>query len=323
MMLGIALFIFGLVLLLKGADFLIEGSQSIAERFNISDLVIGLTIVSFGTSLPELIVSVFASLNGSTDLLIGNIFGSNISNILLIAGSAAIVSKITIGHGTVWKEIPFSLLAALVVAILANDILIDGTSVSQLSKSDGLILLSFFAIFLYYVYGITKNTAENQEKTKPKYSPYTSIAYILAGIICLFLGGQWVVAGALTIADYFQISESIVGLTILAIGTSLPELTTSVVAALKKNADIAVGNVVGSNIFNLFLVLGVSALINPVHFVAERNLDILMVIIASVLFFLAANTGKEKMTLERHEGVFFLLIYFGYLAFLIINSGAI
>lgn len=323
MMLELALFVFGLALLLKGADFLIEGSQSIAKKFNISDLVIGLTVVSFGTSLPELIVSVFASLNGSTDLLIGNILGSNISNILLIAGVSAILTKIVISPGTVWKEIPFSLLAALVVAILANDILLDGLAISQLSRSDGLILLSFFVIFLYYVYGITKNTLENKEHTESKYNLYVSIAYILAGIMGLFLGGQWVVEGALAIAQYFNISESLVGLTILAIGTSLPELITSLVAAAKKNADMAIGNIVGSNIFNIFLVLGISAIISPVHFVAERNIDLFVVILASIIFFLAANFGKEKMSIQKHEGAIFLLLYFGYIAFLVINSGAI
>jgi len=313
----VVLFLIGLLVLVKGADFLVEGSISLARLFKVSDLVIGLTIVSLGTSLPELFVSILASLDGNTDILIGNILGSNIANILLIGGAAAIFARIKILDSTVWKELPLSLLAAVVVAILANELLIDGIAPPQLTRSDGLILLSFFAIFLYYVYGMKQKSEDPKHIIKPKHNLFVSVGYVLAGIIGLYLGGEFVVNGAIFIAQYLGVPQALIGLTIVAVGTSLPELVTSIVAATKNNADLAVGNIVGSNIFNLFLVLGIASLINPIYFAPERNFDVIMVVIASVALFLAAFLGKEKKTLTHREGIIFLLLYLAYLAFLI------
>ncbi|MFH1307055.1 MAG: calcium/sodium antiporter [Candidatus Micrarchaeota archaeon] len=326
MYLEYALFILGFVALVKGADFLIKGSVAIARRFNVSDLVIGLTIVSFGTSLPELIVSLIASVDGSTDLLIGNILGSNISNILLIMGIAAIISKISLPHATTWKEIPFSLLAALVIAVLANDILLDGDSISEITRGDGFILLCFFLLFLYYVYGMTRNDQNERKKNKkagapPEYSLPTSAMYLFIGLLGLYLGGRWVVEGAIFMAGQLGISESIIGLSIVAIGTSLPELITSILAALRKNVDLAIGNVVGSNIFNLFFVLGLASLLNPIPFAFDRNIDLLMVIFSSVLLFIMAVFYKPPLFISKYQGAALLAIYGIYLWFLLVSAG--
>ncbi len=315
-----ALLLLGFVALVKGADFLIEGAVSLARRFKISDLIIGLTVVAFGTSLPELFVSIIASNDGSSGLLIGNILGSNISNILLIMGCSAIFYKINIKDATVWNEIPFSLLAAIVVVILANHILIDGLQTSQITRSDGLILLSFFAIFLYYIYTMMKNDKENIGITDAKYDLVVSVSYIIAGIIGLYLGGEWVVNSAVSIANFLGISQALIGLTIVAIGTSLPELVTSILAAIKKNPDLAVGNIVGSNIFNIFFVLAIASLINPISFEPARNLDILVVVLSSLALFLFALFGKKKMTLQRSEGIILLLMYVLYILYLVLSS---
>lgn len=318
-------FILGFLFVIKGADFLIEGSSSIAKRFNISDLVIGLTIVSFGTSLPELVVNAVASFSGSSDLLIGNILGSNISNILLILGSAAVMQKITLQHGTVYHEIPLSLLAAVVVLFLANDYLIDGTIDSGLTRSDGLILLSFFAVFMYYVYSLTQNSKKSLDlrPSASKQSLTMSICYVMLGVIGLFFGGQWVVDGALFLAGTLGISESVVGLSIVALGTSLPELVTSIMAALKKNADMAIGNIIGSNIFNLFFVLGISAIIAPIPFQITLDVEVIFLISASILVFLMAVAYKKPLVLERFEGTLLIFLYICYISYLITSSGMV
>jgi cation:H+ antiporter len=318
----IGLFLFGFLFVIKGADYLIEGASSLAKRFNISNLVIGLTIVSFGTSLPELVVNVAASLNGSSDLLIGNILGSNISNILLILGTAAIMQKITLKHGTVYHEIPLSLLAAVVVLFLANDYLIDGATDSALTRSDGLILLCFFMVFMYYVYSINKNSKSELKQDSISALPLPhSAGYICAGIFGLFIGGQWVVDGALFIAKTVGISESVVGLSIVALGTSLPELVTSIMASFKKNADMAIGNIVGSNIFNILFVLGISAIIAPIPFQITLDVEVIFLISASILVFLMAAAYRKPLVLERFEGVLLVCLYFAYIVYLFLSSG--
>lgn len=324
-MLEYVLFALGFVLLVKGADFLIDGSVAIAKRLNVSNLVIGLTVVAFGTSLPELVVNVVASLDGNSGLAVGNILGSNICNILLILGVAAFLINIKMKHGTVWAEIPLSILAAIVLAILANDMIIDGAAKSQLTRADGFVMLCFFAIFLYYVYGIAlKGQDEEEKKNKNGQEPmpiYLAAGFVLAGIAGLYLGGNWVVDGAIRIAEAFGVTQTFIGLTIVAIGTSLPELMTTVVAALKKNADLAVGNIVGSNIFNIFFVLGISAIINPVAFEFARNFDLLMVVFSSVLLFVFIMFFKPAMTITRREGFALVMCYIIYLAYLVANAG--
>jgi len=312
-----ALFVLGLIILIKGADILVEGSSSIAMQFHISDLVIGLTIVAFGTSTPELFVNIIASLKGNTDIAIGNVLGSNISNIFLILGISSIIFPLSVSKGTVWKEIPFSLLAVFVLGVMVNDHLINGNPFSILSRADGIILLSFFVVFIYYTFGIAKRI-EGMEELVPKKPQafYKSILMILLGFTGLTLGGKWIVDGAVYFATMFGMSESLLGLTIVAVGTSLPELATSAVAAYKKNVEIAVGNVVGSNIFNIFFVLGISSIIKPLPFKSSSNIDIGVVIIASILLFFCMFTG-QKQSLERWEGVMFILAYAVYIVFLI------
>jgi len=308
-------FTLGLIFLIKGADFLVDGASSIARRLNISDLVIGLTVVAFGTSTPELFVNIVASIKGNTDIAIGNVVGSNIANVFLILGVSSIIYPLAVTRGTVWKEIPFSLLAAIVLFITANDQLLDGSQLSVLTRIDGLIFLSFFIIFIYYTCSIATPIEGMEAQVTAKQSGWLrSSLYVILGLAGLTLGGKWIVDGAVVLATKFGLSESLVGLTIVAVGTSLPELATSAVAAYKHNADIAVGNVVGSNIFNIFFVLGISAGIKPLPFQPRSNLDIGVVVISSLLLFLFMFTGKKR-SLDRWEGLIFLICYGGFVAY--------
>jgi len=306
----------GFILLIKGADFLVKGASSLARRFNVSDLVIGLTIVAFGTSTPELFVNIFASFKGNTDIAIGNVLGSNIANIFLILGVSAVICPLTVTKGTVWKEIPFSLLAILVLGILANDRLIDKSNSSVLMRTDGLVFFLFFIIFLYYSASIAKRVEGMEELVPAKqYGLPKSLLWVMLGLIGLTLGGKWIVDGAVQLATRFGMSQSLVGLTIVAVGTSLPELATSAMAAYKRNVEIAVGNVVGSNIFNIFFVLSASSIIKPLPFKETNNIDIGMVILAEILLFAFMFTGRKRL-LDRWEGIVFLSLYAGYFIFL-------
>ena len=265
----------GILLLMKGADFFVESAASIARKLKISPIVIGLTVVSFGTSLPEFVVSVLSAVNNNTEMAFGNIVGSNIVNILLILGCSAIILPLVVKHNTIWKEIPMSFLAAILLFIFALQQKIDtgkiyeifGKSGYEIAGSitftHGIFLLFIFIIFLYYTFGIAKNNdttpSEIAEMTMPK-----SIIYFVLGLVAVMIGGKFMVDGALAIARSYGISESLLGLTVVAIGTSLPELVTNIIAARKGYTDIAVGNVIGSNIFNIFFILGVTSLIRPV-----------------------------------------------------------
>lgn len=313
------LFVLGFVFLIKGADWLVSGASSLANKLGVSALVIGLTIVAFGTSAPELTVNLLASFQGSTDIAIGNIIGSNIANILLILGVSAIIFPLSVQRGTVWREIPFAVLAVLVVTIMANDVLLDGSALSALSRIDGLVLLSFFAIFIYYIFSIAKQPNNTDETEIKLYSTSKSILMILGGLGGLVLGGKWIVDGAVLFATQIGISEALIGLTVVAIGTSLPELATSAVAAYKKNVDIAVGNVIGSNIFNIFWILGISASITPLPFSSELGLDLTVVTMVTLLLFLAFFIGK-KHTLERWQGFLFVALYIAYIIFLVLRG---
>ena len=314
------LFIAGFVLLIKGAYVLVDGASAMARRLHVSDLVIGLTVVAFGTSTPELFVNVIASAKGNAGLAIGNILGSNIANILLILGVASVIYPLKVTKGTVWKEIPFSLLAALVLGIMVNDQLIDQKKCSALSRIDGLIFLSFFSIFIYYSYSIAGAIEGVTQRVQgEETSTAKSLFLVGAGLVALTLGGKWIVDGAVVIAKNFGMSESLIGLTIVAVGTSLPELATSAIAAHRRNAEIAVGNVVGSNIFNIFFVLGISSIIKPLPFNVKDNLDIGVVILASLLLFLFMFTGKKR-SLDRWEGMVFLVLYAVYIIFLFVTG---
>lgn len=309
------LLIIGFVLLVKGADLLVEGASSIAARLKVSNLVIGLTIVALGTSAPELFVNIVSSIRGYAGIAIGNILGSNIANICLILGICALIRPLTIQKETVWKGIPFVLLATLVLGFLANDRFIDSRNASVLSRIDGLILLSFFAVFLYYSFSIAKKTDEDDMLSLPRYGRAKSLLFIVLGLVCLSVGGKWIVEGAVHLALNFGMSESLVGLTIVAIGTALPELATSIVAVYKGNFGLAIGNIIGSNIFNVFFVLGISTLIRPIPFQAVNNTGIGMMILSGLLLFLFMFTGKRH-SLNKWEGGFLLLSYAGYLFFL-------
>lgn len=317
MIITILLFILGIIILIKGADLLVDGAISIAKHIGISTIVVGLIIVSFGTSAPELVINIFASIKGKSDIAIGNILGSNIANILLILGISAIIYPIVFKSNTKWKEIPFSLLAIIVFAFMVNDGFFNGESFSGLTRNDGLVLLSFFVIFLYYNFSISKAGIENTDETPSRlYSLPRSILLIIIGLAGLTIGGRWIVNSAVSIATAFGIGEAFIASTIVAVGTSLPELATSVVASYKRNVDIVVGNVVGSNILNIFFVLGISSIINPLPFSQSLHFDVWVVIIATLLLFLFMFIGKRH-TLKRWQGIIFIMLYIGYIISLI------
>lgn len=317
-MLDTLLLIGGLALILLGANGLTDGSAAVAKRFRISDLVIGLTIVAFGTSAPELVISVLSALNGSAEMAIGNVVGSNIFNALMIIGCTTVVLPIKVGEGTMSKEIPLVILASLVLFFCANDVMLDGSAENVIGRVDGLILLAFFLIFLRYTFAIARNGNEEAgEEQKIKEMPiWKSVLFIVGGLAGLIFGGQLFVEGASGIARSLGVSESVIGLTLVAGGTSLPELATSITAALKKNPGIAIGNVIGSNLFNIFFVLGCSATVSPLSMGGINNLD-LTVMIASALLLWLVGWFFKKRTITRPEGVLMIVCYVAYTAYLI------
>ena len=316
-MLNTLLLIGGLALILVGANALTDGAAAVAKKFQISDLVIGLTIVAFGTSAPELVISVMSALGGSADMAIGNVVGSNIFNVLMIIGVTAMVLPIKVGEGILSKEIPLVILASFVLAFCANDLLLDGGSANVISRIDGLILICFFLIFMRYTFAIARNGGEEAEGEKIKEMPiWKSALFIVGGLAGLVYGGQLFVDGASGIASALGVSESTIGLTIVAGGTSLPELATSVTAALKKNSGMAIGNVIGSNLFNIFFVLGCSATISPLPMGGINNIDMLVLIGSSLLFWLVGWFFKKR-TITRVEGALLVIGYITYTAFLI------
>lgn len=320
MLLNLILLIIGLAVLIAGAEILIRGSASLAKKMNIPPLVIGLTIVAFGTSAPEMTVNVFSALRGASDIALGNIIGSNIANILLILGVASIINPLRAQRSTVHKELPFSLLAVAVLLILGNDVRLGNAPVNQLSLSDGLILLSFFSIFLYYVFEMTRRKSKDDENGEEGeeikiYPVWISVAMVVGGLIFLVGGGRILVDEAVILARLIGASEALIGLTIVAIGTSFPELATSIIAAYRHQDDIAIGNVVGSNIFNIFWILGLTSVISPIPFNPQIDADLLMVMLSTVILFLTFYVGKRHI-LEKKQGAFLILIYIAYMFFL-------
>lgn len=315
------LFVVGIFLLLKGADYLVDGSSSLAKKFGIPTLVIGLTIVAFGTSMPELIVNVIAALGGKGDIAFGNIVGSNIANILLILGITAIITPLKVQHSTTWKEVPFSLLAVVVLLICTNTFFLDGLTNNTILRSEGLIMILFFSIFLYYVFELTRKGKDNLKDDKLEIHRLTTTKialFILGGLIALYFGGKWTVEGAVAIAKLLGMSEYFISLTIVAVGTSLPELVTSIIAAKKGDADMAVGNVIGSNIFNIFWVLGISTIITPLAIPTFATIDLLVLLATTFVLFAFMFVGK-KHELERWQGIVFVIAYLAYLIHLIIR----
>lgn len=321
-MLEYILFVVGIFLLIKGADYLVDGSSSLAKKFKVPTLVIGLTIVAFGTSMPELIVNILASLKGNGDIAFGNIVGSNIANILLILGITATIKLLKVQHSTTWKEIPFSLLAAIVLLVFASTMFLDKLAISSILRFEGIILLLFFAIFLYYVIELARRNKSQMKDDKLEIKKLSSLKiflYILGGLVALYFGGKLVVEGAVALARLFGMSEYFISLTIVAVGTSLPELVTSIIAALKGDSDMAIGNVVGSNIFNIFWILGVSALIAPITIPTFAIIDLLVLLGTTFLLFLFMFIGR-KHELERWQGMVFILMYVAYIVHLIMRS---
>ncbi len=313
MIIQVLLFIFGLILLVKGADWLVEGASDLARKFNVSDLIIGLTIVAFGTSAPELVVNIFAQLKNHPDIVFGNIIGSNNFNIFVILGLAGVMSPLVVQSRTVWKEIPISFAAVLILLFLTNDF---GAENQVLTGWEGVFLLALFILFLIYVYKqlkIERSKMFYNQKSKPAFKIGGLITFGLAGLV---FGSRFLVSGSIEIAEYLGVSEKIIGLTIVAAGTSLPELATSIVAALKNKNDIAVGNIIGSNIFNIFLILGVCAIIRPIPFKSVFNGDLFLLSGGTIFLFIAMFTG-QKRKLDRWEAATLIVTYIGYMVILL------
>ncbi|RHP31015.1 calcium/sodium antiporter [Lachnotalea sp. AF33-28] len=311
------LLLIGFVLLVKGADVFVEGSSSIAKLLKVPTIVIGLTIVAFGTSAPEAAVSITASIHGSNEIAIGNVIGSNMFNLLVVIGICAVIAPIRVDKGILKKEMPFSIILTLVLFLLAGGMFLKRDTGFVIGRLDGMILLVLFiAYVVYMVISAMKNPRQISEDEEKPLSPLRSIIYVVGGVIAVIAGGQLVVDNATLIAKAFGLSETFIGLTIVAMGTSLPELVTSVVAARKGENDLAIGNVVGSNIFNILLIIGAAATITPIPVLGQSMYDMLILAVASVitLFFCRA-----RYTVNRVEGGAMLALYAGYMVYIAIR----
>lgn len=312
------LLIIGFVLLIKGADFFVDGASKIATALRVSPLIIGLTIVAFGTSAPEATVSIVAALEGSAGVTIGNVVGSNIFNITLVVGIGALILPMTVESETIRKEIPFTLLAGVVALVMVSDNSLNQSASNIISRGDGFILLFFFAIFLYYIFEVARRGNNELEPTTQERPPLgKNIIFTVIGLVAIVFGGDLVVDSASEIALSFGMSETLVGLTIVAIGTSLPELITTITAALKKETDIALGNIVGSNIFNLFLVLGATAVISPLSVDNSIFFDIMFMNILTLILLIFSRTNYK---IGRLEGGWLTALYVLYMVFILIRN---
>ena len=321
MIFAFVLLIIGFVLLVKGADVFVDGSSSIAKFFKIPSIIIGLTIVAFGTSAPEAAVSIIAGINGSNGIAVGNVIGSNMFNLLMVIGISAVIKPIVIQRQIVTKDFPYMLLATLALAVMSYDVLFGNGSSNVISRNEAIILLLLMGIFLFYTISSAlryrkENISNESEEEKPKYSIGISILLTIGGLAGIIIGGQLVVDSAEKIALGFGMSETLVGLTIIAVGTSLPELVTSIMAARKGESDIAVGNVVGSNIFNLLFVLPASAVITPMGINSQSLTDMIILIGISILTYFFCVTKKK---VNRIEGAILAALYAAYLAYAIIR----
>ena len=313
---NLLLIIIGFILLIKGADFLVNGASSLAKRLKISDIAIGLTVVAMGTSAPELVVNIISGSADSDGLVFGNIIGSNIFNLFLILGVSALINPIKVDNNALLKEIPFSLFIAILVFILVNDTMLFESDSNILSRWDGLLLTILFLGFLLYIFLNLKQEIKDDSDEIIILSKKKTTIFIIFGMIGLVIGGHLIVKNAISVANYLNVSDKIIGLTLLASGTSLPELATTAAAALKKKSDLAIGNIIGSNIFNLLLVLGSTALIHsPLYFDTVLNVDLLFVIIGTLLLYFYMFTFI-KFKIDRIEGFLYLLGFIGYMIFL-------
>ena len=321
------LFFAGFFLLIYGAQFLVDGASSIAQKHGISNIVVGLTIVALGTSAPELVVNLIASFSGADDVAMGNILGSNIAKIPSSLIASALIYPIAVNVYHKWSPISFALeiriaiTAAFVIGLLANVDLFRSTDVAQIDRLNGIILILFFAGFMYYAFRFG-NEGLDDEVTVKHFPMWQSLLMIPLGIGGLALGGKWIVEGAVKIASLLGMSEALISLTIVAVGTSLPELATCVVAAYKKNAGIVIGNVVGSNIFNIFFVVGLSAVIQPLKFNKVMNFDVLVGLFSTVLLFFFMFRPRKNV-LERWEGGILFVLYAAYIAALVLKEAGL
>jgi cation:H+ antiporter len=309
----------GLVLILLGANYLTDGASSLAKNLKVSDLVIGLTVVAFGTSAPELAVSITSALKGSADISIGNVVGSNMFNTLMIVGCTAFFAPIILTKNTLLKEIPLCILASIALLAICNDKMLDNQHLDIISRTDGILLLLLFIIFMVYTFSIARQNNHEEAEEVKQLPLWLSPIYIIGGMAALVYGGNIFVDGATGIARSLGVSESVIGLTLVAGGTSLPELATSVVAALKKSPEMAIGNVVGSNLFNIFLVLGVSATISPLHLIGINNFDLWSLVLACILLWFFGVFYKTR-TITRIEGTLLVVCYVAYTILVIIMS---
>lgn len=313
------LLVVGFALLIKGADWFVEGASSIAKILRISPLLIGLTIVAFGTSSPEATVSILAALDGSAEVSLGNVIGSNIFNITLVVGLTALLNPLKVESETIRKEIPFTLLGSAVLLVLISDIALQGFSENLLTRSDGLIFLLIFAVFMYYIFEVARNNRDKipVEETSEKATWGKNIFWTVIGLAAIIFGGELVVRNSTEIAVSLGMSETLVGLTIVAIGTSLPELVTSIMAAIKKQSEIALGNIVGSNIFNILFVLGTSSLITPLPVNSKIFVDIGLLVVLTVILLVFSRTNFR---IGKIEGTFLAIAYVLYLVFIILRN---
>lgn len=309
----------GFVLLIKGADILVKGATSIAQKAGVSYFVIGLTIVAFGTSMPELVVNLIASMKGTTDIAVGNILGSNMANILLIVGLTALFMPLDVNIYARKRDIPYAFLAALVLLVLAVEPFGRLSGIGALTRVEGLLLLGGFLYFLSFVLRSSRDAILDEEVYDEAMSPLRAGVYVTAGLVGLYLGGDVIVEHATGIARSFGVSDILISSTIVAFGTSLPELATSLLAVYKKNSDIAVGNIVGSNIFNILWILGISALITPIPFPDSLFVDMAAVVLASLLLLGIVRVKKEYI-IGRSGGIILFVSYFAYLLMLFLRG---
>lgn len=318
MLLNIILLIIGFIVLIKGADLFVDAASSLAKNFHLSKMLIALTIVSFGTSAPELAVSIKSAISGSGDIVLGNVIGSNILNILLILGVSSCVHPLNVKNATVKKELPITILLTTLLVVLMSDNLLSGMKYNSLTRSDGIAILLFFLVFIYYLFSSMRNKVENEENEIPKYGIFKSIIFTAVGILCLVLGSNTVVESVSSIAKILGVSQRMISLTVIALGTSLPELVTSVIATTKKEYDIAIGNVVGSNIFNIGIVLGIPlAIFGGISSFTMNAVDLIVLLISAILLFIFSFKDYK---LTRKEGILFLSIFLIYYSFVIIGS---
>lgn len=304
------LLVLGFVLLIKGADMFVDGASSTAQNFKVSKILIGLTIVAFGTSTPEFAISISAIASGNTDLVLGNVIGSCVLNILLILGVVAVIKPIKIKDKTVKKELPLALLISSLLAVLMLDIQLDSGTINQITKADGIIILLFFSVFIYYLVSLAKQKKEQKDEEKPPFKLGKSLLFVVIGLLGIIIGGNLVVDNASALAKILGFSERVISLTIITFGTSLPELVTAIVSSKKGEQDLLLGNIIGSNIFNICVVLGIPvAIFGTITPSSFQVIDLIMLVGSSLLLFIVSETKKNTTKLE---GILMLITFFVY-----------